>query len=249
MRRRMYEIIEKTDGKDKLSLFYDVFMLVVIVASLIPLTFKTEYHVFEVMDIVTVSIFIVDYICRWATADYKLEKQSVWSFVLYPFTFMAIIDLCSIVPSLSAIWPGVAFLHYLKMFRALRVLRILKILRYSTNFEIILDVLKASRKALLAVGTLAVFYILVAALVLFNVEPDTFRSFFDALYWATISLAAVGYGDIYPVTAIGRFFTMVSCLFGVAVVALPAGIITAGYMQEVNRKNVEARKNEEKKED
>ena len=75
-----------------------------------------------------------------------------------------------------------------------------------------------------------------SSMILFNVEPESFGTFFDAVYWATVSLTTVGYGDIYPVTAVGRAVTMVSSIFGIAVVALPAGIITAGYMSELNKK-------------
>ena len=67
----------------------------------------------------------------------------------------------------------------------------------------------------------------------FNVEPESFDNFFEAIYWATVSLTTVGYGDIYPVTSVGRVITMISSVFGIAVVALPAGIITAGYMKEL----------------
>ena len=73
-----------------------------------------------------------------------------------------------------------------------------------------------------------------AVVTVINVEPDSFRNFFDALYWATVSLTTMGYGDIYPVTTIGRMVTMASSIFGIAIVALPAGIITAGYMDEIN---------------
>lgn len=66
-----------------------------------------------------------------------------------------------------------------------------------------------------------------------NVEPNSFNSYFDAVYWATVSLTTMGYGDIYPVTTVGRFVTMLSSVFGVAIIALPAGIITAGYMNEI----------------
>ena len=85
----------------------------------------------------------------------------------------------------------------------------------------------------MAVGTFAIGYVLIAALVVFNVEPDTFDSFFDAVYWATVSLTTVGYGDIYPVSSAGRLVTMISSFMGIAVVALPSGIITAGYMEDV----------------
>ncbi len=85
------------------------------------------------------------------------------------------------------------------------------------------------------IGSLALAYVLISALVILNVEPDTFSSYFDAVYWATVSLTTVGYGDIYPITTIGRIITMVSSVFGIAIVALPAGIITAGMMEEINK--------------
>lgn len=71
---------------------------------------------------------------------------------------------------------------------------------------------------------------------MFNVEPETYNNFFDAIYWATVSLTTVGYGDIYAVSVIGKVITMISSLFGIAIVALPAGIITAGYMEEIGQK-------------
>ena len=76
-------------------------------------------------------------------------------------------------------------------------------------------------------------------MIIYNVEPDTFDTYFDAIYWATVSLTTVGYGDIYPVSTMGRIITMVSSVFGIAIVALPAGIITAGYMNELEKNNGE----------
>ena len=115
----------------------------------------------------------------------------------------------------------------------MRVLRVFKGLRYSNNFVIIGNVIRNSKKSLVAVVTLAAGYILISALVIFNVEPDSFNTFFDAVYWATVSLTTVGYGDIYPVSVLGRIITMASSILGIAIVALPAGIITAGYMTEI----------------
>ena len=89
---------------------------------------------------------------------------------------------------------------------------------------------------LLTVCYLAIGYILVSALVLFQIEPETFGNYFDAVYWATITLMTVGYGDIYPVTAIGKAIAMLSSFLGVAVFALPTGIITAGYLAELEEK-------------
>ncbi len=109
-------------------------------------------------------------------------------------------------------------------------------MKYSKNFQTIGAVYKKSKEALLIVIGLAVAYILSSALILFNVEPELFNSYFDAIYWATITMTTVGYGDFYPVTEMGRFVTILSSFLGIAIIALPAGIITAGYMDEINKK-------------
>ena len=93
----------------------------------------------------------------------------------------------------------------------------------------------------MCVLSLAIAYVVISALLIFNVEPDSFNTFFDAIYWATVSLTTMGYGDIYPVTTIGRVVTIFSSVLGIAIVALPAGIITAGYMSELQEsKNTES---------
>lgn len=235
MRERLYHIIEKSDGNDKLSKIYDIFMISVIVISLVPLAFKNDNVVFFIIDKTAMVIFIIDYLLRWITADYKYGKKSVVSFLRYPFSFMAIIDLLSILPSLSIISKGFKALRVLRMIRALRVFRVLKTFRYSKSFQIIGDVIRSSKSSLIAVGILAGGYILISALVIFNVEPESFETFFDAVYWATVSLTTVGYGDIYPVSTLGRIITMLSAILGIAVVALPAGIITAGYINEISK--------------
>lgn len=237
MRKRIFEIIEKSDGGDKLSTVYDLLMILIIVISLVPLAIKEETSFLFVVDKLTAGIFIVDYILRWMTADYKFNSHKISSFVRYPISPMAIIDLISILPSLSVINSGFKVLRVLRMIRALRVFRVFKVARYSKSFEIIGNVLKSSKNSLLAVCALAGGYILVSALIIFNVEPDSFNGFFDAIYWATVSLTTVGYGDIYPISAAGRIITMISSIFGIAIVALPAGIITAGYMNEIDNKN------------
>lgn len=245
LRKRVFEVIEKSEGDDRLSTAYDIFMILAIVASIVPLAFKSDNIYFKVIDKVCVVIFIIDYLLRWITADYKFSKASVSSFIKYPFSPMAIIDLVSILPSLSFVSSGFKLLRVLRMMRALRVLRVFKAMRYSKSFEIIGNVLRSSQDSLIAVCALAAGYILISALVVFNVEPDSFRSFFDAVYWATVSLTTVGYGDIYPVSALGRIITMISSVFGIAIVALPAGIITAGYMKELDRRGEESEKKEE----
>lgn len=235
MRKRYYEIIEKSDGSDKLSTVYDIAMIVLIFMSILPLMFKEDNRLFSAMDKIAVSVFIVDYFLRWATADFKFPSQGIIPFVRYPFSFMAIIDLVSILPSLTILNNSFMVLRIFRMGRAARVFRVFKAFRYSRNFEIIGRVLRSSKDSLIAVGTLAAAYILISAIIIFNVEPDSFSTFFDAVYWATVSLTTVGYGDIYPITTAGRMITMASSIFGIAIVALPAGIITAGYMSEIQK--------------
>lgn len=240
IRLRIYDIIELSSGRDKASTVYDFTMMVMILASLVPLTFKESNLAFEIIDKVTVTVFILDYVLRLLTADIKLKRGWV-SFLLYPFTFMAIIDMLSILPSFHILSAGLKSLKLLRMFRTFRAFRALKVFkafkffRYSKSIDIIVSVIRDQRVPLMAVGTLAMGYILIAALVIFNVEPETFSSYFDAIYWATISLTTMGYGDIYPVSTAGRIVTMVSSFVGIAIVALPSGIITAGYMDAISK--------------
>lgn len=234
MRRRIFEIIEVAQESDKWSHLYDVFMIIVILTSIIPLAFKEQPRFFFVIDKITVTIFIADYFLRIITADYKLNKGKL-SFIQYPFSFMAIVDLLSILPSVSFVNNGFRLLKIFRLIRTFRVFRVFKSFRYSKNMQIIINVFKRQKEALVAVCVLAGGYILISALIIFNVEPDTFDTFFDAIYWATVSLTTVGYGDIFAVSTAGKIITMISAVFGIAIVALPAGIITAGYMEEIDK--------------
>ena len=148
---------------------------------------------------------------------------------------MAIVDFVSILPGLTTLNRSLRLLKFFRLFRTLRIFRVFKAVRYSKNIAIILKVFRKQKDSLLVVCGLAVGYIIVSALVIINVEPDTFNNFFEALYWATVSLTTVGYGDIYAISTAGKMITMISSIFGIAIVALPASIITAGYMEEINQ--------------
>lgn len=238
-RKRLFHIIEPSQYSGSTSV-YNICLFLVIMISIIPLTadINTKYQV--PLDISVTIIFIIDYLLRWITADYKLEKQDKHRgitrsdhriyFILYPFSHMAIIDLLAILPGILDLNPS---FRLLKMLRILRTFRFFKTLRYSKSTAIIMKVFRRQQNSLMAVCFFALEYILVCALIIYNAEPETFHSFFDAIYWATISLTTVGYGDIYPVTTIGRIFAMVSSVFGIAIIAMPAGIITAGFMKEL----------------
>ena len=200
MRKRLYEVIEVADEKDNLSKFYDVFMMIVIVCSLVPIATKGVGLFSQIIDHVTAVIFIIDYLLRLVTADLKLKKGAK-SFCLYPITPMAIIDLLSILPSIIAVSEALRILKVLRLLRTLKVFRVFKVIRYSKSISIIINVFKRQKESLLVVCGLAVGYILISALIVLSVEPETFPTFFDAVYWATVSLTGVGFAMILRAVA------------------------------------------------
>lgn len=250
-RKDIYTIIEKDDGSNIWSHVYDVFMFCTIILSVVPLMFWDEYPIFWYIEVFTTTVFIIDYILRWVTADYRLVKGA-HSFVSYPYSFWAIIDLLTILPSFQLLGPKFKILRTLRM---LKILRLMKALRYSSQLFLFVEVLKKERKVLTAVLLFAAAYIFVTALVMFNFEPrinpntgqETFKTFFDAIYWSTVTLTTVGYGDLCPATDLGRLISMFSSLFGVAVIALPSGIITASYLDELRniKEGKQQKENEE----
>lgn len=235
----IYDVIEDGKKYPALNTFYSAFMLVCIVLSLVPLLSHEETEVFYLIDKATVSVFILDYILRFITAQCKFDRGFL-SFVLYPFSFLAIVDILSILPSLNIINKAFKAARIFrlakltKIFRTLKAVRVFKFARYSKSADIIRKVLIDSKETLLLLSALAIGYVFTVALIVYNVEPQTFKSFFEALYWATVSLTTVGYGDVTTSSMIGRLITMVSSFVGVAIVALPSGIITAGFMKEIS---------------
>lgn len=231
-RKRIFEIIELAKDNDKASAVYDWFMMITIVVSLIPLAFTEEYPVFAVINNVTAGIFIIDYVMRFLTADLKLKKGNL-SFLLYPFTPMALIDMICILSALPAVSEA---LRVLKVLRLLRTFRVFKALRYSASVALFVRIFKAEKEALGMVAGIAVLYILVFALIMLNLEPETFGNYLNAVYWMTITLTTIGYGDLAPVTAAGKVITILTSFMGVAIVAMPTGIIASGLLREVGRR-------------
>ena len=249
-KKDLYDIIESAEFcETRASKIYDYIMYVAIVLGLIPLMFRTDYPWLDWIDYISCTCFIVDYLLRWYTYDVRLRQKGkdrgIWTYVIYPFTPMAIIDLLTILPTVTPLSES------FKVARTLRLLKILRILRASQTFKpllLMVNVIRKERGVLLTLFTFALAYIFLTALVLYNTEEgevnqQNYDTFFDALYWATCMLTTVGYGDIYPITEIGRVISMLSSLVGVAIIALPSGVITAGYLEELR----ELKKAEKKK--
>ncbi|MBQ2316723.1 MAG: ion transporter [Lachnospiraceae bacterium] len=233
LKRRVYEVLEVSSVGDKSSRAYDVLLTTAIIVGMVPMTMKGENIYTRWIEIVVSGLFLIDYIARICTADYKMGYRHYRAYIAYILTPLAIFDLLSILPVLCLI-PGVS--SKVGLLRLFRFFRVFKLIRYSKTMVIIENVIRKVRNQLLAVLILIMVYIFVSAMLIFQLEPDIFDSFFDALYWATISITTIGYGDISPVTDAGRFIAMISALVGMAVIALPTGIITAAYMNEITKK-------------
>ena len=234
LRQQLHYIIdgygEDVDHEHTGHRIYSYLMTAIIILSLIPLGFRESTPELEIIEISCVTVFILDYLLRWSTADYRFGN-GFKSIVCYPFRPMAIVDLLSILPAFTAI--NNAF-NLCRTTRLIRTVRLLKISRMSTEFAIFLDVLKEKHRVLLSVLVMAVIYIVFTALIMFNLDTH-FESFFEALYWSTTALTTVGYGDVLPHTDWARLLSMLSSLVGVAVIALPSGIITASYLKALEK--------------
>ena len=219
------------------SRIYDSIMLVAIIIGIFPLLFRTQYRLFWYFDLISCFCFVVDYVLRWVTSDLRSSKKRWTAFIVYPFTPMAIIDLLSILPTINLLTPT---FKIVRISRLLKILRVVKVVRYFESLEIILAVIRKQRKILYTVLSLALFYTFITAMIMFNAEEDInpetgkylFDNFFDAFYWATCTLTTVGYGDLYPISDVGRVISIISSMVGIAIIALPSGIITAGYLDE-----------------
>lgn len=239
MREYIFRLVERTDdgSKFRLGKIYDWYIVSVAVISIIPLMFRSPVPIFKSLETVTVYLLFLDYILRWMTHDYHVKKFSPWAFIVYPVTPMAIMDILGILPTIGLLPES---------FMILRLLRLVKIIQYSKSCKRIAKVFKNQQKMLISVLSIAMAYIFISALIMFVHEPaDNFADFFDALYWATTALTTVGYGDVYPATDMGKFISMLSSFFGVAVIAMPASIVTAGFMDELNKDWEKARQEKE----
>lgn len=223
----------------------DYFLTMLILVSVVivfALTFDLPERVVDAFQVIEAGIsvvFSIEYVLRLLTADLlfpKLPKlRAVFKYVRSP---LAVVDLVSILPFLMfLVLPG-SFLG-LRAVRLLRLLRILKLNRYFDAIHAIGDVLLAKRRELLGSFFFVVILMLISSLLMYSAEheaqPKIFRNAFSGLWWAVATLSTVGYGDIYPVTVLGRLVGGLIAFTGIAAVAIPTGIVTAGLTETLGR--------------
>lgn len=231
-------------GNSKWDKFLNAFILTLIVLNVVAVMLETVHPLykqyktaFDTFDLISVIIFTIEYILRvWSSNVEKKYAGSVKGRLKYMLTGGALIDLLAFFP-----W----YLHHIIGFdlRVLRILRLLRFLRlfrltaYTKSAQMIFNVFSSRIKELLLSLLLAIFLIIISSCIIYfaehNVEGTQFTSIPATLWWSVVTLTTTGYGDMYPVTAIGRALTGVIMLTGVAFFALPAGIITAGFLDEM----------------
>ena len=243
--RRIFEILEKGQVGDRLSLRCDLFLSILIVVNLIAVCLETidslflEYKtIFVVVELVSVSIFSIEYVLRiWSrpSAPDEYGKTATSKRLGYIFSFTGIIDLLAILPSILPLLLGGVDLRWL---RILRLMRLLKFSHYSSALEDLLSAVQHERRSFAATLYLLILAILISSSLIYvfeqNVQPEHFGSIPDAMWWTVVTLTTVGYGDIVPMTVAGKLVATLTALMGVCVVALLTGIVATGFTNQVS---------------
>lgn len=252
MRRRLYEILEQAREGDRVSRVTDIALMVLILLNVVMVVFETVDWLyvrasvfFTTFNLVSVAIFSVEYVLRlWVCveSDEVGRQHPFWGRVRYAFTPLALVDLVAILPFYLPLL-GVD-LRSARALRVLRILRLLKFARYSRGLRILLRVLQDRREELFAaLGMLLALLVLSSSVVYYaerHAQPEAFSNIPETMWWAIATLTTVGYGDVYPITTLGRIFGAVVAVSGLLLLALPTGIVGAGFVEEFGRKRVAA---------
>ena len=243
MKEKIFNIIQIGDKSNTISRFFDIFITITIVSNILViflLTFKELaflFPLFKAIEYVTVGIFCVEYAVRIWTAEFLYpgmrEIRARYKFLV---SFDGIVDLLTIVP--------VFFLSGFVIFRMLRVARIFHLFRLNAkydSFNVITTVLFEKRNQIISSVFIVLILMLASSLCMYSVEheaqPEVFKNAFSGIWWSMSTLLTVGYGDIYPVTTLGRVMAICIAYLGVGAVAIPTGIISAGFVEQYQRKS------------
>ena len=243
---RLFKMVSVGVVDDKLNQGYDILstvLLIINLATAFAMTFEDFYAKHYVLlhwtEAVTVAFFAFDYILRLYTSDrlypHKNKQDAAMSYI---FSGYGIIDLLSFLPYyLPVFFPAGAAVF--RMLRVVRIFRLFRINAYYDSLGIIGKVIQSKKTQLMASVFIIILLILASSLCMYSVEheaqPDVFKNAFSGIWWATSTLLTVGYGDIYPVTVMGQILGIIITFLGVGMVAIPTGIISAGFVEEYQR--------------
>lgn len=243
-REKIFEIIQIGSRDNKLSTACDYLIVITIILNLAILFASTFDEVtpymgtLHVIEYITVVLFIIEYLLRIWTADYLYPGCKRGEAVLrYALSFDGLVSLLSILPYFFLTLPAgiVAF----RMLRVLRVFHLFRINAQYDAFNVVLDVIRGKLQQIISSMTLILIMMLASSILMYSVEhnaqPDVFKNAFSGIWWAVSALLTVGYGDIYPVTALGQVLAIILSFLGVGLVAIPTGIISAGFVEQYTR--------------
>lgn len=246
IRKRVYEIIEKAKRGDRYSKAFDIFISCLIITNILAVILGTVKRIepplhrfFTIFELISVIVFTIEYIIRvWACVEAEKYKTGILSRIKYIFSFMALIDLVAILPFYLPFIKGVD-LRFVRVLRLLRFFRLFKLGRYSKAIITIQEVLKNKKEEL------TICFVLVSILLVFSssimyyaenrVQPEAFSSIPATFWWAVATLTTVGYGDIYPITTLGKILGGFIALLGIGMFALPTGILGAGFVERIQK--------------
>ena len=243
MRKKLFLIIEVGNNHDAISRMYDYINAMTIIINLIVSIMYTfegpriQYgELLLMIRHTTVAFFALDYFLRLFTAKYlypdRSESKAIWGYVR---SFTGIVDLLSFLPYY---FPGVvpAGLVAFRMLRLIRIFRLFQINSYYDSLHVITEVIRGKQQQLISSVFLIAVLMIASSLCMYSLEheaqPDVFENAFSGIWWATSTLLTVGYGDIYPITTLGRIFGILTAFLGVGMVAVPTGIISAGFVEQ-----------------
>ncbi len=238
LRKRIFDIIQIGNKEDIPSRAFDIFISAVIILNILAMFLETFdfpqsfIDICKITELVTVIIFCIEYVLRIWTAGFLYpHKNNLVSIGKFMLSFDGIIDLLTILPFF--------FLDGMVVFRMLRVVRIFHLFRINAqydSFNLIKDVLLERKRQLISSFFIILIMMLAASLAMYGAEheaqPEVFDNAFSGLWWGTATLLTIGYGDIYPITITGKIIAMISSFLGVCAVAVPTGIISAGFFEK-----------------
>ena len=239
-RKRAFTIIQVGNLSDFPSRAYDISLVFAVAVNIFIAIFDTfpQAEPYEkiiwAVECVTVIFFAIDYVLRIWTADYLNETMSPAKARLkFIFSWAGLVDLLSCLPFLVASGGGA-----LRMFRIIRILRVFRIHHYADPLRVIGDVIKKKQGQLLSSIFIVFILMIASSLMMYNLEhdaqPEAFANAFSGFWWAANTLLTVGYGDIVPVTLAGKICGTLLTLLGVGIVAIPTGILSSGFMEQVS---------------
>lgn len=246
-RRRVWEILEVARSGDRASERFDIAIRVLIALNVLAVVLETVqtldrslHVVFVVFEAFSVTVFTIEYIARlWSSVEAPAYRRPVRGRVRFALTPLALIDLLAVLPSLL---PFLGLdLRILRGMRLFRLFRILKLTRYTRSLQTMAQVFRRAREPLVLTLSGTALAVLVASSVMYYAEhgaqPERFSSIPAAMWWGVVTLTTLGYGDIYPVTALGRVMGGMFAISGILLIALPTAILGAAFVEEIRNED------------